>query len=138
MKKFFHTRLLITGLLMLVLTSSCGTYERMVYFQEDASDTTSISGSYTPVFKPDDFIAVVVTAEDPETAVPFNFPLEFVQQGGAGGGYQGGGAAQIGYLVDEEGYIDLPVIGRIQVGGKTRNTVKEELAGKYEKYLSKP
>lgn len=110
----------------------------MVYFQGTQNDSLEIEGSYTPVFKPDDFISVVVTAEDPETAVPFNFPTEFAQQGGQAGGYQQGRPAQIGYLVDDDGYIELPVLGLVKVGGKNRKTVKEELKTKYEKYLNGP
>jgi polysaccharide export outer membrane protein len=110
----------------------------MVYFQDEARDSIASKGSYTPVFKPDDFISVVVTAEDPETAIPFNFPTELAQQGGAAGGYQQGRPAQIGYLVDEEGYIELPVLGKIMVGGKSRRVVKEELKSQYNKYLNGP
>jgi polysaccharide export outer membrane protein len=131
-------RLTVIVLLTLLITAACGTRERMVYFQGEAQDSVSTNVSYTPVFKPDDFISVVVTAEDPETAVPFNFPTEFAQQGGAAGGYLQGRPAQIGYLVDEEGYIELPVLGKIIVGGKNRRVVKEELKQQYNKYLSGP
>lgn len=135
-------RLIVIVLLTLLITTACGTRERMVYFQNEAQnkaeDSLGINASYTPVFKPDDFISVVVTAEDPETAVPFNFPIEFSNQGVAGGGYQSGRPAQIGYLVDEEGYVELPVLGKIMVGGKSRRDVKEELKQQYNKFLNGP
>jgi len=111
----------------------------MVYFQGEMQDSIQAQASYSTVFKTDDFISVVVTAEDPETAIPFNFPQELAGMGGAGGqGYQMERPATAGYLVDDEGFIDLPVLGRIEVGGKSRKEVKKILVEQYDKYLNGP
>lgn len=131
------TYILFTLLLGLITLSSCGTHKKMVYFQGELTDSTSLS--YTTVFKPDDFVSVVVTAEDPETAIPFNFPQELANMGGAGGqGYQMERPAQSGYLIDEEGFAELPVLGKIKFGGRTRSEVKAELTERYDQYLNGP
>lgn len=101
-------------------------------------DSTKTDASYTPVFKPDDFLSVVVTAEDPETAIPFNFPVNVANQGGMNAGYLQGIPSKTGYLVDSEGYIELPVLGRIKVSGKSRNELMIELKQKYSQYLNQP
>tara|TARA_B100000508_G_scaffold118450_1_gene98499 strand:+ start:3515 stop:4222 length:708 start_codon:yes stop_codon:yes gene_type:complete len=109
----------------------------MVYFQGKLTDSTS--ENYALTFKPDDFISVVVTAEDPETAIPFNFPQQLAGNMGAGGqGYNMERPAQTGYLVDDEGNVELPVLGNYKVGGKTRKEVKKELTQQYDKYLNGP
>ncbi len=109
----------------------------MVYFQGKLTDSTS--ENYALTFKPDDFISVVVTAEDPETAVPFNFPVQLAGNiPGGGQGYQNERPAQTGYLVDDEGFVELPVLGNYKVGGKTRKEVKKELTEQYDKYLNGP
>ena len=138
-KKTPFIQLTVFALLSFVLMTSCNTHKKMVYFQGVSQDSIQSQSSYTPVFKPDDFLSIVVTAEDPETAVPFNFPIQFTQvSGGGGAGYTQGRPSQVGYLVDDEGYIELPVIGKVQVGGKNRRTVKEELKQQYNKYLNGP
>ncbi|MDB5047937.1 MAG: Polysaccharide biosynthesis/export protein [Fibrobacteres bacterium] len=40
-----------------------------------------------------------------------------------------------GYAVDSAGFVDLPVLGRLQVAGKTRDQVEEYLVGKLSNYL---
>ena len=126
------TLLLFSALFMV----SCNSYNRMVYFQGEA---TELSGpaNYTPVFKTDDFIAVLVTAEDPETAIPFNFPTQGIREP-INFGYLTGTPSKSGYLVDAEGNIDLPIIGKIHVEGKDRMTLTAELQAKYAEYLKHP
>ena len=67
----------ITSLLILlaaIALGSCKTREKLVYFQEgDINDEAALS-SYTPVFKIDDLLSIVISAEDPETIIPFNQP----------------------------------------------------------------
>ena len=46
--------------------------------------------------------------------------------------------AQQGYIVDKEGYIDFPVLGRIKVDGITRNQLSELLKEKLSTYLKNP
>ncbi len=126
-------------LLASILVVSCKTRERMVYFQgETGSKDTGIS-NYTPVFKSDDFLSVLVTSDDPESAVPFNFPAKLIiSTSGAMGGYETGRPFQTGYLVDEAGYVELPVIGKIYVKDKSRTQVVQELTAIYKGYLRNP
>lgn len=123
----------------LLLLSACGTKKRMVYMQGDTAIAESPS-TYTPTFKPDDYISVIVTADDPTTAVPFNFPQEVVgqRQQMMGGNMMLGMPINNGYLVDDEGYIDLPVLGTIHVGGLTRKELVIQLKEKYTAFLENP
>lgn len=112
----------------------------MIYFQGDEKIGAATT-TYAPVFKADDYVSVVVTADDSESAVPFNFPQEIVGQAqmrmGAGG-MQLGMPVTNGYLVDDDGFIDLPVIGRTQVSGLNRKELKAALRQQYEQYLTNP
>lgn len=124
-------------LLTLTLLISCSTRKKMVYFQTAGAAAATAPANYTPIFKKDDFLSVIVTAEDPETAVAFNFPPLTGQQGMIGG-YMQGVPVRAGYLVDQQGNVDLPIIGKIQVEGKDRMTLTEELQDKYKEYLKHP
>ena len=132
-------KLLATILTGGLLLSSCATKERMVYFQNDNQQDTIISShsGYTPVLKKDDFISVIVTADDPETAIPFNFPAQ-ESRNLSSNGYTQGNPVKTGYLIDEEGNVSLPVLGRIHLAGMNRMEATAMLENKYSEYLNNP
>ncbi len=96
--------------------------------------------TYTPTFKPDDYISVIITADDPETAKPFNFPQDVIgqRQQMMMQNMLLGMPINNGYLVDDEGNIDLPVLGTIHVGGMTRKELVAQLKEQYTAYLENP
>ena len=133
---------IIYGLLILslvLLMTNCKSYEKRVYFQGEDGLTESPS-DYTPVFKTDDYLSVIVTADDPLTAAPFNFPPDLSANNQMRGGQnmQLGMPVNNGYLVDDEGYVNLPVLGRIQVAGMTRKKLIKTLEKRYDEYLQNP
>lgn len=131
--------ILTSGLLLIfsLMTSSCGTRKKMVYFQEQINDSIAheAASHFSPVFEIDDFLGVVITGEDPEAAKAFNLP---VLTSSTNNGYSNGIPVPSGYLVDREGNINLPILGKIAVAGKTRmelvDTIQQRLVG----YLKSP
>ena len=137
MKKHIRNTVILAGLVLAF--SSCATKERMVYFQEEnMSDTTNVQESYSPVFKKDDFISVIVTADDPEAAVPFNFPVDKNVRTMTNNGYTTGNPVRKGYLIDENGDVSLPVIGKIHLAGISRSEAVDMLEETYSEYLDNP
>ncbi|PWH86151.1 sugar transporter [Brumimicrobium oceani] len=129
---------LIIILINVLLFSSCGTHKKMVYFQTDQTDSTAVENSqYTPTFKPDDFLAIVVTANDPNSVVPFNFPVSGNTQP-AQAGYSSGAPARTGYLVDPNGFVNLPILGKIKLGGLNRTEATDLLEEKMSAFLQSP
>jgi polysaccharide export outer membrane protein len=107
---------------------------QLVYFQEGtASDT--IASHYTPVFETDDFLSIVITAEDAESAKVFNLPQ---QTTAVNNGYLTGNPVPYGYLVDASGQVHLPVLGKIKVVGKTRTEVVDTIESLLQEYLKSP
>lgn len=119
---------------------SCRLPERIIYFQGN-QETNQVATSYSPVIKSDDILSVIVSSDKPESARPFNF-----QKSEIGVEYQRLVGAPMplglpildGYLVDEEGFVVLPVVGRVFVSGLTRKQVMEKLMPIYSEYLSNP
>lgn len=63
------------------------------------------------------------------------------EAGGSAGGVATGGtatAAGVDYLVQSDGFVDLPAIGRTQVSGLTIREATEMLEKEYSKYYIKP
>ena len=121
-------------LLVLFTLIGCKTKEKLVYFQNDSvSDTIQ---HYQTILEADDFISIVVTAEDTEQAAQFNLPV----QGGQllNNGYLQGNSARAGYLIDQEGNINFPILGKIQVASLEKNEAIALLEEKIGVYINQP
>lgn len=123
-------------LLFLVMQlSSCKTREKLVYFQSTGKDTvTQGKSNYTPVFQTDDFLAITVTGEDPEAALPFNLPTAAAASS-INSGYTMGTPATNGYLIDANGTINLPFLGSVKIAGLNRIEATNLIQSKLEPYL---
>lgn len=83
----------------------------------------------------DDLLSIKITALDMEAALPFNIdPLTLNQNLNAGVGLR----PLIGYLVDSEGYIDMPIMGKVYVAGLTFQELKQILIDELDTYLKEP
>lgn len=122
----------------LLLMNSCGLRKKITYFQGDETSTTSVSRSYTPVFKADDLLSILVTADDPETAEAFNLNDAPAIPTRGNSGYQTGAPSLVGYLIDSDGNIEMPVIGKVKVGGLNRMEATALIQEKLAEYLTNP
>jgi polysaccharide export outer membrane protein len=130
MKYFFLLKKTIP-FLFLVLLFSCASKKDMIYYQDiDALGAQEKSNSYEIKIQPDDLLQISVYAEDPEIAKAFslNVTSETASSGSAGSIY----------LVDANGYIDFPTLGKIKVSGLSRTQVLDLLDGKLSQYIKKP
>ena len=129
--------LLCLILAFMVGITSCSTREKIVYFQDEVSDSLKVCQSnYTPIFKADDFLSVLVTADDPEAATAFNFPQGTQQN--FNNGYIVGNPSMVGYLVNSNGEIKLPVIGTVKVAGLNRMIATSLIEEKLKEYIKNP
>src|SRR5690625_2035258 len=125
------------GVLFLIcLFSSCNLRKEMVYFQTELEDTTP--SQYTPTFKKDDLLWIKITADDPETAVPFNLSADPTERSTSTGGYSTGNRERQGYLIDEEGFIHMPIIGKMRMEGLRRTEAVQMLESRLQDYLKNP
>ncbi len=135
-------RLLI--LLFVVWTvSSCVSHQELISFNEtsrtlDQQDT--IQNPYNLVIQPEDLLRITVHSYDPEAAAPFNLDQQGNQNNNMmmqQGGLQGANSLELftGFFVDHQGYIDYPVLGRIEVAGLTLEEAKSRILLLLEKYL---
>ena len=119
-------------LLFCVLLSSCKTSEKVVYLQDVLlNQPESVQESSGITIQPKDMLSIVISCKDPELAAMFNLPVISYQ---AGSEVVSGAGSQrlMGYVVDEAGNIDFPILGKLQVVGLNRwelqEKIKKELA----------
>ena len=104
----------ISGVLML---SSCGAVKDIAYFQNKViNEPEKIDKHAGIVIQPKDMLSIVVSSRNPELVVMFNLPMV---QHMAGSEIAGGSSQQrlLGYVVDNNGCIDFPVLGTLKVAG---------------------
>jgi polysaccharide export outer membrane protein len=76
-----------------------------------------------------------VNTVNPEAAEPFNLVVRSTLNSTSKSIATSGGSLQT-YLVDNEGMIDFPVVGRLQVGGLTKSGCEQLIHDKIMKYIN--
>ena len=130
---------LLLVLILPLFFSSCMSNKDFVYLQGTQNVITS-SFNYEPIIQNDDRLSIRVNTLEHEASVPFN--LEDSKSNSVNltniPNTNGNNSSNIGYLVDEKGTIDFPVIGTISVAGFTIAQVKIFLKEKLSIYLKDP
>jgi polysaccharide export outer membrane protein len=126
----------LTALIFSVL--SCTTVET-VRFEPSSEKSRLIAyrsqSSYEPVFQKNDIIKVTLISNNENftklfsNAVDNNIRNQLT--------YTSGAAAK-GFLVNQEGFINLPYVGEIMVHDRTREDVEKEITEKLKVYITEP
>lgn len=99
---------------------SCNTYRKINYLQDIVPDKAErIAINKGILIQPKDMISIVVSSRNPELALIFNLPVISYQAGSEVVSGQGS-QRLLGYVVDNDGYIDFPVLGLVKAAGLTR------------------
>ncbi|MBA4317910.1 MAG: sugar transporter [Flavobacterium sp.] len=137
MRYFFLVKKTIPFLFVL-LFFSCKPREEVVYYQNiDALAQAEQSNTYEIKIQPDDLLMIIVSADDPETAIPFNLSSVSVPSAYNMMASRGQETMQ-SYLVNANGMIDFPVLGKLKVAGLTRSEVLQLFKDKISKYIKNP
>ena len=104
---------------VVVLCTSCASSKKVVYLQDVVPlKQQDIEQKYEVYIHNDDLLAIMVNSKNPELALPFNMPMVSYQLGS--GSTNSGSQRVLGYLVDGNGDIDFPILGKLHVAGLTR------------------
>ena len=120
-----HTLSLALGLAVLLgaalsALSGCTSAKDILYFQDiDQITPERIPAEYEPVIMKDDKLQIIISGPDKSVISPYNFTIS-----DAPGSYSTAQAV-VPYLVDSEGFIDMPGLGRIRVEGMHRTDLVE-------------
>lgn len=137
MKYFFVLKKTIP-FLVIFLMFSCAPKTDLVYYQNiDTLGSGAKLNSYEIKIQPDDLLLIIVSAEDPETAIPFNLSTLSVPSANSLNTSRGQETIQ-SYLVSADGYIDFPVLGKLKVAGLTRSEMMQLFQDKISKYIKNP
>jgi len=109
-------------ILLVYLFSSCSSYKSVPYFQDlnRSSTATEKIDNYSPfIIQKEDILSITVSSLNPDA-------------------WQDGNNKESGYLVDEDGNIQLPLIGSVSAVGLTTNALREKIQKSLTAYLKEP
>lgn len=120
----------------LISLSSCVSRKNIVYFQHDEIDSTKLFKSYKTIFKSDDLLRINISASDLDAVKPFNLStVSYATTSNSAIGTP----QQLAYLIDNEGYVNFPVLGKIKLAGLTRSEAINLLRNKLDPdYIKNP
>lgn len=129
-------KILMIGVLFGLTFFSCVSKKSITYFQNDEIDQSLVSNNYKTIFKPDDLLQIVISAQELETVRPFNLPVVTFDVTTT---RATGIPEQQMYLIDSKGEIDFPILGKLKIGGLTREQVIELFKKKLDpEYVKNP
>ncbi|MBP5764858.1 MAG: polysaccharide biosynthesis/export family protein, partial [Bacteroidales bacterium] len=130
---------LLLSVVVVWLLSSCVSREHYILFQDsrEYQDAKRIATTYDIRIQADDQLAISIASKDKELVDVFNNQT-FIGSGGSQGMSSSntqhsntsamlGSNSLSGFHVDNEGYIEFPILGRIYVEGKSRREVAEDI-----------
>lgn len=132
MKKLF---LLIVSA---VFWASCTSYKHALYLHNDKTLQVSLQEGRLPEYRvmPKDELTIVVSTSDPEASAPFYRKIGQSKSQTSNVGQAYDNAKLLDYLVDNEGYIDYPILGRLHVMGLTMHECEGLIRQKLQPYLN--
>lgn len=146
----------IVGLAILLLATSCAAPQKTIYFSENTPQdphvqVENIERRKEITIQPDDILAIQITSISSITASSgsgagagsVKDPVKIFNEGGTnynitasiGNGQSG---TNKGYLVDPNGFIDYPVLGKVKVSGLTLRQIKDVMANRLQDFVKDP
>jgi len=133
-------KLSFSAILLLLLVSSCANGKKIAYFQGlDEVRQQAQTSENNLVIKPNDLLTISVSAYNMEAAAPFNLPVVGVSSGVGEAGLSVGGTPQLqSFLVNDNGTIQFPQLGTVEVAGLTRQELSQKLEEKISEFVKEP
>lgn len=111
--------------LMLFFLSSCYNTSKLVYFNDAVKDNYQAATSAETTIQKDDLLSINVNSLNPEASVVFNAPN--LSASGIHTTTAIGNVTPAGYLVDQQGMIIFPMLGKIKAAGMTKSQLAASL-----------
>lgn len=119
-----RSRLWVTIIVTAILLTSCSTKKDIVYFQSAKNFETMVgTDTFKAKLKVGDILSIYISTINPEVTKPYNL---IRSTGGSSGSGQ-----LIDYLIDVDGNIDYPVLGKVKLVGLSVEEAKEVFKNKF-------
>jgi polysaccharide export outer membrane protein len=121
---------------LVALITSCSAPKNVAYlWNSNDVDLSQSQFLYDARIMPKDILTITVNTVNPEATAPFNLIVRNTLNSTSSSIGTSGGSLQT-YLVDNEGGIEFPVLGRVMVGGLTKRECEKLIHDKILPYLN--
>lgn len=127
-------------LFYVILMISCSP-RNLTYLSDIDEKTTNveeITNQVDPWIQPNDLLSITVTSLNTETNILFNSGVLQTAGGVNNPTASTSGKGSIGYLVDKHGFVTFPVVGKVQLGGMTKEQATEKMTTILGEYVRDP
>lgn len=132
-------------LCLIVCASSCGTNKKITYFKNIPDSVYKSARSLPsfayidPLIQPNDILQVSILTLDPQinTVLAAGNTTSFSVQPGSSNSPVAPSPIS-GLLVDNQGSIELPVVGKIKVAGLTTTTARDSIRNRVSQFYNSP
>jgi polysaccharide export outer membrane protein len=115
---------LLLSVFTLLGMCSCVSTKQASYFAETVDTTIIVRNEDTAaVIQNNDILSVYISSLNPEASAVFNAPNSLATSTSTTNGSTSAG----GYLVNVDGFIQLPILGNIRAAGLTKKQLKSEI-----------
>ena len=122
-------------ILVAAFFASCASHKEVAYFQNSKDlDFSKSQVLYDARIMPKDQLTITVSCIDDAAAAPFNMTVPTPYSINQRSTYSQ--PMLQSYLVDNEGYINFPIIGPMKVGGLTKSEAESQIQEKIRPYMS--
>lgn len=129
--------IILLSLPILAAITGCTSYKNVPYLQnpEVVNDFDKVLDLYDAKIMPKDLLSITINTTDPQAAAPFNLTVQTPLNAALTNINTTTQPTLQQYLVNNKGEIDFPVIGRLKVGGLTKNEAEQMIREKLKPYL---
>ncbi len=135
--KLKHLKIFLLIIGVSVVTS-CVSRKKIAYFQDIENLTSASKSNQAITLKPNDLLSITVSSDNLETVMPFNVLTMARPMVGNNDMMRSNNTQEVGYLIDNEGDINFPVLGTIHAGGLTPKELRENLTEQIKEYIKDP
>ncbi len=140
LSKYFQLILLCV---LMQMISSCGSNKKITYLQNVPDSLkvpieVQLPSFKEPKIKPDDILQVSVQTLDPNASALTGIQTTSSYSIQASSSMSPNGSTVPGFLVDKNGYIELPLVGKIKVSGYTTPEARDLIRSKSSYYYKDP
>jgi len=130
----------------ILFACSCGTNKKITYFQ-DTPDSLYLSPKVLagapyrePIIQPNDILQISILTLDPQVnnILAAANAASITIQPGSTGAAPAPPATVSGFLVDAKGQVELPVVGKITVGGMSTALARDSIHDRVAVYYKNP
>lgn len=134
----YQMYLFVFSVCTVMVFSSCVNSRKVTYFNDvPTSEYRAVIGDLEPILKENDILSISVSSLNPSATEMFNVSNVAITQSSTA---MGTTLQQSGYLIDQEGYIRFPFLGKIKAAGLSKKALREEITSRLvnQKFLIEP